>query len=86
VTDRRFLTDDRRRHIHSIFAAGRFQEMRRRFMPESARTEMHADPDPVLFIRKNIDVMIPAANSPELLGGHRFQITHRFQVPCRIFE
>ena len=43
-------------------------------MPEPARPKMHADPDTFVFIGKEIDVMIAAADRAELLRRHRFQI------------
>lgn len=39
-----------------------------------ARTEVDPHPDPILFIGKKIDVMIPPADRPKLLGGERFQV------------
>ena len=49
-----------------------------RFVPEPARTKMHADPDAVLFVRENVDVMISTADGAELFGRDRFQIADRF--------
>ena len=60
--------------------------MRGRLMPESARSEMHSHPDPVLLVRENIDVMIATAHGAELLGRGRFQIADRLQLPRRIVE
>ena len=69
TADLRILWNNCRRNIHSVLAAGCFQEMRRRLVAEPARTEMHADPDAILLICKNIDVMISAADRAELLRG-----------------
>ena len=42
--------------------------MRGRFVSEPARSEMHTYPDAVLFVRENIDIMISAADSAELIA------------------
>src|SRR5215831_15973856 len=57
-----------------------------RFVAQSTRPKMHANPDPVLLVREKIDIMISAANGAELFGRHRFQIADRFDLPRRIFE
>jgi hypothetical protein len=46
--------------------------MRRRFVSKPARSEMHAYPDAVLLIRKNINVMISPTDCAELIPGHFF--------------
>ena len=45
---------------------------------------MDTDPNAVLLVGKNINVMISAADRPELLGRHWFQIAHRFDLPRRV--
>ena len=60
--------------------------MRRRFVTEPARTEMHAHPDALLLIREKIDIMISAADGAELIARRLFQMRHRFCLPRRIVE
>ena len=86
VPERRGVRNYRGRNVHSILASSLFQKMRRRLVTESARTEVHADPDPVRFIGENIDIMISAADGAELSGRALFQIAHRLQTPRRIFK
>ena len=47
---------------------------------------MHANPDSIVFVSKNIDVMISTAHGAELVRRHRFQIADRFHFPRGIFE
>src|SRR5437764_5502447 len=60
--------------------------MRGRFVTKPARSKMHADPDSVLLVREKIDIMISAADRPELLRRDRFQIADWFELPRRIVE
>ena len=71
LADLRILLDDGGRNIHSVFSARRFQEMGRSLVAEPARTEMHANPNAVLLIGKNIDIMISAADRAQLLCCRR---------------
>ena len=86
VADLRFFIDHRRRHVHSVFATGRLQKMRRGFVAKSARTKMHADPNAILLIGEKIDIMISATNRSKLVGRHRFQPAHWLQLPGGIVE
>ena len=86
VADLRFFIDHRRRHIHSVFAAGRFQKMGRGFVTESTRTKMHTDPNAILFVGKKIDIMISAADRSKLVGRDRFQISDRLYFPGGIVK
>ena len=86
MTNLRIVIEHRWRHIHSLPAAGELQKMRRRFVSQSARTEMHADPDAILLIREKIDIMISAAHGTELIAGGLFQIANRSQLPCWIVK
>src|SRR4051812_224124 len=47
---------------------------------------MDSHPDPVLFICKNVNVMISTAHGPQLVGAGAFQFGHRFQLPRRVVE
>jgi hypothetical protein len=47
-------------------------------MSESARAKMRADPDAILLVRENIDVMIATTDRAELFRRHRLQIADRF--------
>src|ERR1041384_7344414 len=60
--------------------------MRGCLVSESARSEMHAHPNPVLLVREKIDIMISASDGAELFRRHRFQIADRFNLPRRIIE
>src|SRR2546423_4777779 len=60
--------------------------MRGRFMAKPTRSKMDADPNPVLFVRENVDIMIAAADGTELFGGDRLQIAERFYFPRRIVK
>src|SRR6266481_8177243 len=86
MTYLRIFIDHRGRHIHSFPAASELQKMRRRFVSEPARPEMHADPDAVLLIGEKIDIVVSATHRSELVLGHRFQPAHWFQLPLWIVK
>ncbi len=86
IANLRIFSDHGGRHIHSLPAASKLQKMRRRFVSQSARPEMHAHPDAVLLIREKIDIVISAAHCSELVLRHWLQPTNRFHLPRRIIK
>ncbi len=49
-------------YLQAVFRAGGFEEPRCDAVPQSARTEVNADPDPVFFIGEQINVMVAATH------------------------
>jgi len=47
-------------------APARVQEPGGDLVPETARTEMHADPDPILLVGEDVHIVIPGAHRAEL--------------------
>ena len=86
MTNLRIFIDHRGRHIHSLPTASELQKMRRRFVSQSARPEMHAHPDAILLVGEKIDIVVSPADRSELVLGHRFQPAHWFQLPLRIIK
>ena len=50
--------------------------MGRGLVPEPARSEMHADPNPIRLIGENVDVMIAAADRAELCSRALLQLAN----------
>src|SRR2546421_11757912 len=55
-----------RRRVHVVLGSGAVQEPGGDLVPETARTEMHADPDPILLVGENVHIVIPGAHGAEL--------------------
>ena len=53
------------------------EEAGRGLVPEPARAEVHADPDAVLLVGEQVDVVVAGADRPELLGGKVAQLPLR---------
>ncbi len=47
---------------------------------------MHADPDSLLLIGENVDVVIAATDRAELIRGGFFELVQRFQLPRVVIE
>ncbi len=82
----RRIRQHRWRHIHAILAAGRPGKMRGRPMAEPSRSKMHPDPDSLLLIGKNVDVVIAATDRAELIRGGFFELVQRLQLPRVVIE
>src|SRR5262249_56317627 len=54
------------RDVDAAFAAGCFEIPGRARVPESAATEMNADPDETILIAQEIDVVIPRPDGAKL--------------------
>src|SRR5262249_40492083 len=74
------LVNQRGRDVDPAFAAGRFEIPGRARVPESAATEMNADPDEAILIAQEIDVVIPGSDGAEL---RRRLLAIWFHVRCR---
>jgi len=53
------------------------EEAGRGFVAEPARAEVDADPDTVLLVGEQVDVVVAGADRPELLGGQVAQLPLR---------
>ncbi len=60
------LVNQRGRDVDAAFAAGCFEIPGRTRVPESAATEMNADPDEAILIAQEIDLVIPGPDGAEL--------------------
>ena len=60
--------------------------MRRGLVPEPARSEMHADPNPIGLIGEDVDVMIAAADRAQLRRRTLLQLSQWSQTPGGIFK
>ncbi len=58
----------------TVFAATGLQEVSRRLMTETTRSEVNAYPDSLFFIGEDIDIMIPRSDCPKLTSSCFFQI------------
>src|SRR5262249_22315919 len=62
--------DHRRRDVHSIPASSRQQIFGRGLMAEPARSQVYADPDVVLVVAKEVDVVVARSDGAELRARH----------------
>lgn len=61
----RYIKEDGIDH-HSILGSGGLEEPRRDAMAEAARAKVHADPDVVLLVDEDVDVVVSATDGSEL--------------------
>src|ERR1700733_6953488 len=54
------------RHVHAVLAAGRLEVARGAGVAEAAAAEMYADPDKVVLVAHQIDIVIAGADGAEL--------------------
>src|SRR5438045_9229338 len=73
MTNLRIFIDHGGRHIHSLPTASELQKMRRRFVSQSARPEMHAHTEEILLVGKTIDTPTSGAAPAEVRLRHRIQ-------------
>ena len=55
-------------------------------MPKATRTEVHANPNTVFLVRKDIYIVVSASNGSELRSRFLLKRFRRFQLPRVIIE
>lgn len=60
-------------NVHSILCARGLEKARCSLMPESARTEVDTNPNPILLVREDVHVVVVGSYSAQLIFGHPLQ-------------
>src|ERR1700730_259300 len=68
------LMNDAGVDVDSILAAAKLEELGRGLMAKSARTEVHANPDPAIFVGEQVYIMVPRPDCPELITCHSLEV------------
>jgi hypothetical protein len=73
--------------VHAIARTRGFQEPGCDLVSQAARAEVHADPDPVLLVGEQIDVVIARAHGAQLLPRQLLQPGRSLRLPSlALFE
>src|SRR5256885_6081665 len=73
--------------VDSLFAAAELEELGRGLMAESARAEVHPNPDPAVFVGEQVYIMVPRPHRPELIARHSLELRDlRHVLPERAVE
>src|SRR5438477_12460756 len=62
LAERAIRIEQHRINMNALLAAAFFYKVACETMAQTARAEMHADPDPILFIDEDVHVMIAASH------------------------
>src|SRR5712671_5027028 len=81
------LVEERRLDVDAILASSEADELGRGLVAEATRAEMHADPDPAVLIREQVDVVVPGTDRTKLVARHALELADlRNFMPERAIE